>query len=72
MKSLLAIPLLFLVACDGSAPSFTGPQLRATGITWPLPNGVVNDARPITRWERVQGATRYRVTLFDSTGRVLE
>jgi len=74
MKLLLALPLLLFVACDGSDPTFAGLQLRTTRITWPLPNGVVNDARPIIRWERVQGATRHRVTLslFDSAGRVLE
>lgn len=61
--------LLWSPANDG-APGHRGPPPPATTPVPRSPVGTVAAVREL-RWSHVVGADRYRVTLFDATGRVL-
>jgi anti-sigma factor ChrR (cupin superfamily) len=65
--------ILFLVrphAADDSATDHRGPTVTSAAAPVPLaPVAAVAEAH-VLRWSAVPGADRYRVTLFDSGGRV--
>lgn len=68
-----AAVLLILVwpAADDRRPQHRGPTITATATPVPAsPIGAVAGV-DVLRWAPVAGADRYRVTLFDASGRVL-
>lgn len=68
-----AVLLLLLVSptADNRGPLHRGPTITATTAPVPLsPVGAVAEAATV-RWGGVAGADRYRMTLFEASGRVV-
>jgi CHAT domain-containing protein/tetratricopeptide (TPR) repeat protein len=66
-----ALTILVWPGRNPAGPAHRGPTITAGSVPTPMsPVGNVADARKL-RWTAVSGADRYRVTLFDATGKVL-
>ncbi len=78
-----AAAVLFMVRPHSKTQSVDGNQAIAlhsphraptiTGLAAPVPTSPVGDVdgRPAFRWTSIAGADRYRVTVYDDTGRVI-